>query len=167
MPGSPVLPPSDGGQRPRRVSAAGLVVAAALLGTALLVWVDLRNLPASSTYGLGPEAMPIVVAAGLGLLGLGNLVLAFRGEPAPVEPGDARAVFLILGGLAALVASIAGGGGFIVGTAILFAATAAAFGRRAIVADLLIGLVLAVGIYLLFTKLLTLSLPTGPLERLI
>jgi putative tricarboxylic transport membrane protein len=33
--------------------------------------------------------------------------------------------------------------------------------------DLLIGFVLGVGIYLLFAKLLALSLPMGPLERLI
>ena len=52
-------------------------------------------------------------------------------------------------------------------TAILFAATAAAFGRRAVLADLAIGLVIAVAIYLLFSKLLSLSLPVGPIERLI
>ena len=51
--------------------------------------------------------------------------------------------------------------------ALLFAATARAFGRTAIVTDLVIGLVLAFVVYLMFTKLLTLSLPEGPLERLL
>ena len=51
-------------------------------------------------------------------------------------------------------------------TAILFAATATAFGRRAIHIDLGIGLVLAVLVFLMFDKLLTLSLPAGPIERL-
>jgi putative tricarboxylic transport membrane protein len=50
---------------------------------------------------------------------------------------------------------------------ILFAATATAFGRRAIAADLIIGFVIAVVIYLAFSKLLTLGLPEGPLERLL
>jgi putative tricarboxylic transport membrane protein len=54
-----------------------------------------------------------------------------------------------------------------IGTALLFAATSTAFGRRAFVTDLAIGAVLAVLIYLLFAKLLTLSLPAGPLERLL
>ena len=78
-----------------------------------------------------------------------------------------RPIVLILGGLAALIAIIGLGGGFIPATAILFAATAAAFGRRAILTDLAIGFVLAVVVYLLFDKLLTLSLPAGPLERLL
>jgi putative tricarboxylic transport membrane protein len=59
------------------------------------------------------------------------------------------------------------GGGFIPGITILFAATAAAFGRRAFVIDLGIGFVLAIVVYVLFVKLLTLSLPVGPLERLL
>jgi putative tricarboxylic transport membrane protein len=50
---------------------------------------------------------------------------------------------------------------------VLFAATATAFGRRAIHIDLAIGLVLAIVVFLLFDKLLTLSLPAGPLERLL
>ena len=59
------------------------------------------------------------------------------------------------------------GGGFILATAILFTTTSAAFGRKALVQDFAIGLVLAVVIFLIFDKLLTLSLPAGPLERLL
>ena len=50
---------------------------------------------------------------------------------------------------------------------VLFAATARAFGRRALATDVAIGFVTGVVIYLVFTKLLTLGLPQGPLERLI
>ncbi|HEX2134464.1 MAG TPA: tripartite tricarboxylate transporter TctB family protein, partial [Microvirga sp.] len=39
--------------------------------------------------------------------------------------------------------------------------------RRAFLTDLAIGFALAVVVYLLFVKLLALSLPMGPLERLI
>ena len=46
-------------------------------------------------------------------------------------------------------------------------AAVAAFGRRAVIADLIIGAVLALIVFLLFSKLLTLSLPIGPLERLL
>ena len=59
------------------------------------------------------------------------------------------------------------GGGFILAMTILFAATAAAFGRRAILVDLAIGFALGTAAYLMFAKLLSLSLPMGPLERLL
>jgi putative tricarboxylic transport membrane protein len=59
------------------------------------------------------------------------------------------------------------GGGFILGSALLFAFTARAFGRRALLVDLLIGAVVGLLVYLLFHGLLTLALPEGPLERLI
>ena len=58
-------------------------------------------------------------------------------------------------------------GGFIAATAVLFATTSAAFGRRAFLTDLAIGIALGVAIFLMFDKLLTLSLPTGPIERLL
>ncbi|MFL6950789.1 MAG: tripartite tricarboxylate transporter TctB family protein, partial [Xanthobacteraceae bacterium] len=100
------------------------------------------------------------------LLAVGHLVLAWTAGLPPRESPDPRPILLILGGLAALIALIGLGGGFIPATAILFATTAAAFGRRAFHIDLAIGLVLGTAAYLLFDKLLTLTLPAGPLERL-
>lgn len=151
----------------RRPDAAGLAIAALLLLLAGAIAWDMSTLQLSSVYGLGPKAMPIVVAAGLGILGVGNLLLALKGDLPAREHADPKAILLILGGLAALIALIGLGGGFILATAILFAMTSAAFGRRAFLTDLAIGFALGLGVYLLFDKLLTLSLPAGPLERLI
>ena len=117
-------------------------------------------------YGMGPQVMPVVIAVGLGLLAIGNLVDAMRGNLPARESADPKAVWLILGGLALLIAIIGFGGGFILATSALFVTTSAAFGRRAILADTAIALVLTTLIYLAFDKLLTLSLPAGPLERL-
>ena len=150
-----------------RADVAGLVIAAALLVMSGVIWWDMMRLELSSTYGLGPQAMPIVVGTGLGLLGIANLVLALRGDLPVREHANPRPILLIVGGLAALIALIGLGGGFIPATTILFAATATAFGRRAVLADLAIGFALSVVAYLLFAKLLSLSLPMGPLERLI
>jgi len=152
---------------PKRADTAGLVIAGFLLILAGIVWWDMTSLQLTSVYGLGPEAMPIVVATGLVLLAIGNGVVAIRGETKHEEPGDFRALLLILGGLAALMLLIHFGGGFILATAVLFTATAAAFGRRALLVDFIIGLVLGTVAYLLFARLLTLSLPVGPLERLL
>jgi putative tricarboxylic transport membrane protein len=150
----------------RRPDRGGIVIAVLLLAMAGVIAWDTVNLQIGAVYGLGPKAMPMVVASGLAVLAVGNFILALRGEFPEREPADPTAILRILGGLAALIAVIGFGGGFIPATTLLFAMTAAGFGRRAFGADLAIGFVLSVVIYLLFAKLLTLSLPIGPLERL-
>jgi len=155
------LPPA-----PRRVDPAGLVIALTLAAVAaVLVW-DANQLQSNSPYGMGPHAMPIVIAIGLGILAIGNLIDALRGNLPARESADPKAVLLILAGLALLIAIIGLGGGFILAATALFVTTARAFGRRAILADLAIALVMTTLIYLAFDRLLTLSLPAGPLERL-
>jgi putative tricarboxylic transport membrane protein len=154
------------GPAPRRVDRAGLVIAAALAALAVVLVWDSRQLQTTTMYGMGPEVMPVVIAVGLGLLAIGNLIDALRGN-LPRESADPKAVWLILGGLALLIAIIGLGGGFILATSALFVTTSAAFGRRAILADSVIALVMSTLIYLAFDRLLTLSLPSGPLERLL
>jgi putative tricarboxylic transport membrane protein len=151
----------------RRIDPAGLVIAAALLVVAGLIWWDVSSLTITSVYGPGPKSMPTIIASGVALLALGNAFLAFRGDLPARESLEMRPIALIVGGFLILMALIAWGGGFILPTAVLFAATAAAFGRRAFVTDLAIGGAAGLLIYLLFAKLLSLTLPTGPLERLI
>lgn len=151
----------------RRADPAGLVAAALLIAASAVIAWDTSRLTVSSAYGLGPQAVPNVIAAALFLLGIGNLVMAIRRDFPPRDDADPKAILLILGGLAALMALIAAGAGFILATAMLFACTSAAFGRRAFVTDFAIGLGLGVLIYLVFVKLLTLTLPAGPLERLL
>ena len=119
-----------------------MAIAGVLFVLAAVIFWDTTSLQLATTYGIGPKAMPYVVAAGLALLAAGNFLLAWRADFPAREQADARAVALILGGLAALIAIISFGGGFIAATTILFAATAAAFGRRATHIDLVIGLVL-------------------------
>jgi putative tricarboxylic transport membrane protein len=153
--------------RTKQADPAGYVIAGLLLVLALVIVWDLSNLQVTSFYGPGPEAMPAVVAAGLVLLAVGNAVMAYKGELPAREPVDLKAILLILGGLVALIAIIGLGGGFIPATALLFAATATAFGRRAVLTDLGIGAALGLAVYLLFAKLLTLSLPIGPIESLL
>jgi putative tricarboxylic transport membrane protein len=138
----------------QQVDRPAMAIAVGLLAIALIVLWDASALPAP-VYGIGPRAMPIIVAIGLIVLALGNAWLAWCGDFPEREPYDARALGLILGGLVALIAVIGLGGGFIIATTVVFAATAAAF-----------GFVMSLTVYLLFTKLLTLSLPIGPLERL-
>jgi putative tricarboxylic transport membrane protein len=158
---------SDLPSAPRRVDPAGLVIALMLAAVAVVLVWDANQLQSNSPYGMGPHVMPIVIAIGLGILAIGNLIDALRGNLPPRESADPKAVLLILAGLALLIAIIGLGGGFILATTALFVTTSTAFGRRAILADLGIALVLTTLIYLAFDRLLTLSLPAGPLERLL
>jgi len=153
--------------RTRKADPAGIVVAVLLALVAAVIAWDASRLELGQTYGLGPKAMPYVIAAGLALLAIGNLVIGLRGEFPTRESADPKTIAQILGGLVALIAIIGSGGGFIPATTILFAMTALAFGRRAFLTDLAIGFVLSLVVYLMFDKLLTLSLPAGPLERLL
>ncbi|MEA2886095.1 MAG: putative tricarboxylic transport rane protein, partial [Bradyrhizobium sp.] len=150
-----MTPDSASGDRPhgpgaRHVDHAGLVIALMLAAVAaVLVW-DANQLQSNTTYGMGPQVMPIVIAVGLGILAIGNLIEALRGNLPPRESADPKAVLLILAGLALLIAIIGLGGGFILATTALFVTTSTAFGRRAILADLAIALVMTTLIYLAF-----------------
>ncbi len=156
----------SGRARPK-TDSAGVVVAAFLaLLAAILVW-DASKITSNTIYGMGPEVTPVVIAIGLGILAVANLFDALRGNLPARESADPVAVWLILGGLALMIAIIGFGGGFIPATSALFVATSAAFGRRALLVDLAIAIVLTTLVYLAFDKLLTLSLPAGPLERLL
>ena len=151
----------------RHVDRAGLVAGAGLLALAGIVLADAFALSGQVTYGLGPAAAPKIVGLGLAVLGLALLVSSFRVGGTERDSLDLGAVAALLAGLVALILVIGLGLGFILATSLLFAATAFAFGRRALAADLAIGLVLGLVVFLLFTKLLTLALPSGPLERLL
>lgn len=150
-----------------RPDKPALLVGVLLLAVAAIVGYDASTQTITSNYGLGPTAMPYVVCAGLVALGLAHLVVAFReGLPRPDE-ADRSALLWIAAGLAGLIASIALGGGFVLATTLVFACTARGFGRRALLVDAIIGFVLGLVIFLVFAKLLTLLLPSGPLERLL
>ena len=151
----------------RRIDWAGVAIAVVLAIIAGVLALDVANLQLSPAYGLGPRSAVVIVAVGLAVLALGNLYNALTGGIPEREEFDPRAIVLILGGLAAFIVLLAIGGGFIPGIVILFVATAAAFGNRNILLDFAIGTTLGVAVYLLFSKLLSLSLPMGPIERLL
>jgi putative tricarboxylic transport membrane protein len=152
----------------RPINRPYLVTGLVLLAAAAVTAWDASTMRIRANFGFGADAASYLVAGLLVLLALGHFVGAVRGAvEMPADDVDFRAMGWVGLGLAGLIGTIWLGGGFILAATLLFAFTARAFGRKAILVDLLIGAVLGLIVYLLFNRLLTLALPSGPLERLI
>jgi putative tricarboxylic transport membrane protein len=151
----------------RSVNRPALVVGIVLIAVAAVIAYDASQMSRGAIYGIGPTAMPNVLAIFFAGLGVCHLFVAFReGLPTP-DIADWTAFAWVAGALFALIGAVAAGGGFILGATLLFAMTARAFGRKAFAKDVLIGFVIGVLVFLLFNNLLSLTLPQGPLERLL
>ena len=152
-------------------------IALALLALAFLIWFDANRLPEQVTVGVGPAAAMRIVALFVGGLGVAHGVLAWGRRVREVEEGFAprdaspttnpAGLAWILGGLAALGASVHFGGGFVLGATALFIATARAFGQPVGIRSVGIGWVLTTLVFVFFARVLSLSLPAGPFERLL
>jgi putative tricarboxylic transport membrane protein len=143
-----------------------VAVAIVLFAVAAITYWDASRMVVRATYGMSASAASYFVCLMFVVLAAGHLVSAFRPTDLENESVDWRAVGWIGLALAGLIGSIWLGGGFILGSTLLFALTARAFGRRALFVDLVLGAVIGVAIFLLFNKMLALALPQGPLERM-
>lgn len=146
----------------------GAVVAVALIAVAGVVGADAIRLGSVRTFGpgIGPSAFPWAIAVGLGLLGLANLVVALKGHAPKGEPVEIGPALWVVGGLLGQIALLPFAG-FSIATGVLFGFTARGFGRGPLWLTIPIGAVLSFLLYLMFTKVLALTLPAGPLEKLV
>ncbi len=151
-------------------------VAALLFVLAAVIVFDVTGMAPAGAVGVGPTVAMKMVAGLLVILGIAHVVAAIRARAAHRGRQDHEleevlrnrgALAWVLGGLIGMIAILQFGGGFILGSTCLFAATARAFGQPVGVKSLVIGFVLAAVVYAFFTLALTLSLPAGPLERLL
>lgn len=158
-----------------RPAEAALSLGVLALGVAVAVVT--AQLPSEGGYaGIGPNFFPALAAGGLILLGFWLSVEAFSGGWRAMPPEDPAsrgehafhgAGFLwISAGLFAHMALIAWSG-FVVAGVVLFAAVARGFGSRRLARDLAFGVVLTLGIFLFFVRLLNVNLPAGWLQPLL
>jgi putative tricarboxylic transport membrane protein len=151
----------QGPDRPAFLIAAGLIVVAGVIA-----W-DASYLRGATGYAkIGPAAFPFAVAAGLTILAGATAFAAWRGRFPPREADRAEPVLWIIGGLAAQMLLLKTAG-FSIATGLLFGATARAFGRGPLWLTVPIGVVVSFIVWMVFALALKLSLPAGPLERLI
>jgi putative tricarboxylic transport membrane protein len=146
---------------------AALAIAVLLGVAAVVIGWSTATMPGAANYArIGPTSFPYAIAAVLFLLAVWTAVAALRGEFPRREEQNIAPMVWIVGGLAAqmLLLKVAG---FSIATGLLFAATARGFGRGPLWLTIPVGIVLAFIIWIIFARGLQLSLPAGPLERLI
>ena len=158
-----------------RRSGAEVALSLAVLALGAGIAIGTAFLPAQAGYArIGPNFIPAVVSGGL--LVMGALLLrealagGWRNRAAP-EAGaehafNAAAFGWITAGLFAHMALIAWAG-FVLAGMVLFACVARGFGSLRPARDAGIGLVLSLGIFLFFVKLLNVNLPGGWLQPLL
>ena len=154
-----------------RGSRAEIALSLGVLALGIAVAAVTATLPSEGGYaGIGPNFIPAVVAAGIILLGLWLSFEAFgggwRNRAEQTEVFEASPFLWISAGLFAHMALI-GWAGFVIAGTVLFACVARGFGSTRFFRDSIIGLVLALGVFFFFVKLLNVNLPAGWLSPLL
>ena len=153
-------------EQDRRPDWAAIAIGVGLgLIAALIAW-NTSGLRGGGYSRIGPAAFPYAIAAGMAVLSVWTIVSAARGLfPARDHDEGAPIVWIVCGLVAQML--LLEPAGFSIATGLLFAATARAFGRGPLWKTIPIGIVVSFAIWLVFTQLLKLSLPAGPLEQLL
>jgi len=151
----------------RRPDWAALVIAAVLVAMAITIFVDVSRLKGMAGYSqVGPATVPDWIGFALIGLAIWTVIAAFRSDFPARERQEIGPVVWVVAGLIAQMVLIRPAG-FSIATGVLFGLAAAGFGARRIWISIPVGIVICLAIYWLFAVVLQLSLPAGPLERLI
>lgn len=151
----------------RRPDGAALVIAVILAVIAgIIIWqTSLMRVPPLQQR-VGPTVFPYAIAGGLILLSLGTVVSALRGSFPARETGRITPMLWVVAGLVSQILLLSTAG-FSIATGLLFAFTAKGFGRGPLWLTIPVGIVFALIVWFIFARGLQLSLPAGPLERLL
>jgi putative tricarboxylic transport membrane protein len=147
------------------------IVAIGFLLVAVVVLVSAFRIPAGGGYqAVGPRAFPLLVGAGLGVVAVIGAVQAFapgRVVTAPVASEDEddgpiqwQPVLVLVAALA-LYATLIVPVGYWQSTTVFFVVCARVLGSRRLLRDAVIAVVLALATYVLFDRVLGITLPPG------
>jgi putative tricarboxylic transport membrane protein len=147
-------------------SRGALAVGGGVVLLGLVVLVGALWVRGEAAYaGVGPRAVPVLVGAGLTLAAAGFVLSVVRGARLDTAGTRVdRAAILWIAGSLAVAALVIERAGFAPAAALVFAATARAFGSRRALAAVAYGLALGIVVYVVFAHGLGVSLPGGPLD---
>jgi putative tricarboxylic transport membrane protein len=148
-----------------RRSGAEIALSIGVVALGVVVAAVTATLPSEGGYArIGPNVIPAGVAAGIIALGLWLAYEAFTGgwrkRTEQTEVFDSGAFLWVSGALFAHMALI-GWAGFVVAGTVLFTFIARGFGSRRWARNVAVGLVISLGIFYFFVKLLNVNLPAG------
>jgi putative tricarboxylic transport membrane protein len=151
----------------RRPDGAAFIIAAVLAGLGtVLIWQGSAIPDKGGHAGIGSGHAPVFVGICLWLLALTHVWKGRRHNATSVPRQELVPVlFIILGLVLQLI--LLHTLGFSIASGLLFACTAAAFGKRNFAFSLPVGIAFAVAVYGVFDQLLKLNLPAGFPETLI
>lgn len=148
----------------RRPDWAALAIAAVLLVLAAIVAFDASRVTGGGQYArIGPQTIPYSIAFCLAGLGIWTIIEALRGDFPEREHQELMPVLWIVGGLLVQLLTIRSIG-FSIATGLLFALVARGFGERRFWISIPFGIVLALFVWAVFARGLSLTLPHGPVE---
>ena len=151
-----------------RIAIAEVLVGLGVAALGGFIAVESSLIEVSPAYAkVGPQAIPYLVAAGLILFGLLFAGMSLRPRAADVaaptaDGADWLALAVISAGLIAQMLLLVPAG-FVIASAILFYCVAFGFGSRRYLRDGIIAILLALIVYIGFTRGLDLQLPAGVL----
>lgn len=150
----------------RRPDRAPLLIAVALvLIAAVIIW-DASRINAVGGYSpVGPSTVPMIIGFGMIGLAIWTVFDCLKGKFPTRERQEFSPVAWVVAGLV-IQMLLLNHAGFSIATGVMFAFTARAFGKTQLWKSIPVGIGLSFLVYVLFAKLLQLSIPAGPLERL-
>lgn len=151
----------------RRPDGAALVIAAGLAALGALLVVQGAGIEEKGGYaGVGSGDLPRFLGYGLFVLAAAHVFSALRSAGGAVMRPQIVPVLWVVVGLT-LQVLLLHPLGFSIASGLLFALTAAGFGKRNLALTVPVGIGLSLAIYGIFDQLLKLRLPAGFLETLL
>lgn len=141
-------------------------VAVGFLVVAVVVLVSAFRIPEGGGYqAVGPRAFPLLVGAGLGVVAVIGAVQAFTTASTSTSAEESEPIqwrpMLVLVAALALYAALLVPVGYWQSTTVFFVVCARVLGSRRLLRDAVIALALALATYVLFDRVLGITLPPG------
>lgn len=150
-----------------RPNWAALGVAAFLAAGSFVIFSDMGHLAGTAGYSqVGPTTVPRWIASVLAILAVLTAFSAFRDGPRPARIDNLPGVIWVIAGLILQIVLLMPAG-FSIASGLMFALVARGFGEKRWYVSIPAGILIAFFVYAVFSQLLSLSLPAGPIERAI